>query len=51
MTGKRNIGYKKVKVGGKVVVKRSDGDRVEGKMGPMCVSSVYKANKKRKVPK
>lgn len=51
MTGKRYIGYKKVKVGGKVVVKRSDGDRAERKMGPMCVSSVCKANKKRKCTK
>lgn len=48
MTGKKYLGYKKVKVNGKVTVKRSETEHEERKMGPMCSSKICKSNKKRK---
>lgn len=48
MTGKKYVGYKKIKTAGKVVVKRSEEEREERKMGQMFNSRVCKANIKRK---
>ncbi|XP_039286939.1 uncharacterized protein LOC111052339 isoform X2 [Nilaparvata lugens] len=48
MTGKKYVGYKKVRKNGKIIVQRSENEREERKMGPACVSKVCKANKKRK---
>ena len=48
MTGKKYLGYKKVKIDGKITVKRSEVGYEERKMGPACNSKICKANKKRK---
>ncbi|XP_039286929.1 uncharacterized protein LOC120351954 [Nilaparvata lugens] len=48
MTGQKYLGYKKVKVDGKITVRRSETEHEERKMGPACNSPVCKANKKRK---
>lgn len=48
MIGKRYVGYKRVKVGDKVLVQRSEKEHEERKIGPMCNSKVCQANVKRK---
>ena len=48
MTGKKYLGYKKVKIDGKITVKRSEVGHEESKMGPACNSKICIANKKRK---